>query len=152
MKNKIDRILTFIKSLRHKNGKEKSISTFEDISRNEIDIIAQLIEAEGGNQDMIGMRLIADVIYNRIDSDSFPHIQNIMDVISDESSDSFPSVKNGEFNKAAYMISGDALLASTMECEKNRRFNTQVLYFSDSKESCKGNSTFLHRGDLWFSW
>ena len=37
-----------------------------------LEILAQCVEAEAGNQDLKGKRLVCDVILNRVDSDRFP--------------------------------------------------------------------------------
>lgn len=36
-------------------------------------LLYSLVQAEAGNQDLDGCRLVADVVLNRIDSDSFPN-------------------------------------------------------------------------------
>ena len=43
-----------------------------EAERSDIDLIAACVEAEAGNQDLTGKRLVADVILNRVDSEDFP--------------------------------------------------------------------------------
>lgn len=38
-----------------------------------LETLAICVEAEAGNQDLMGKRLVADVILNRVDSDRFPN-------------------------------------------------------------------------------
>lgn len=38
----------------------------------EMAMLAQLVQAEAGNQDLTGKRLVADVVLNRVDSERFP--------------------------------------------------------------------------------
>lgn len=120
----------------------------EEIKYGEMERVAQLIEAEAGNQDLKGMRLVADVIYNRKDSSKFPN--NIEDIIYQRNPTQFSVTRNGAFDKAAYMISGDAFLASEMEYERSERLDTSVLYFNNSK-NCGGRNHFKH-GDHWFGY
>lgn len=42
------------------------------ISEEELDLFARCVQAEAGNQGLEGKRLVADVILNRVDSDTFP--------------------------------------------------------------------------------
>lgn len=47
---------------------------------NEIELLAACVEAEAGNQDLYGKRLVTDVILNRVDSEEFP--DSITEVIT----------------------------------------------------------------------
>lgn len=65
------------------------------ISEKEFDLIASCVEAEAGNQDQTGKRLVVDVILNRVDSDRFP--DDIESVISQKYH--FSTFWNGEMDK-----------------------------------------------------
>lgn len=51
---------------------EVETETTEEIAMDSLELLAQLVEAEAGNQDAIGKRLVVDVVLNRVDSDAFP--------------------------------------------------------------------------------
>lgn len=52
----------------------------DEIFCDSLETLAICVEAEAGNQDLYGKRLVVDVILNRVDSERFP--DNIEDVIS----------------------------------------------------------------------
>lgn len=73
-----------------------------------LEILALCVEAEAGNQDLLGKRLVADVILNRVESPRFPDtIEGVisqkyqfttywdgsMDVITEPSEETFEAVK-----------------------------------------------------------
>ncbi len=51
---------------------EVEAETTEEIAMDSLELLAQLVEAEAGNQDKVGKRLVVDVVLNRVDSDTFP--------------------------------------------------------------------------------
>lgn len=64
---------------------ESEVETVGDALEDEtfcdsLETLAICVEAEAGNQDLYGKRLVVDVILNRVDSDRFP--DTIEDVIS----------------------------------------------------------------------
>lgn len=92
----------------------------EEIEDGEKELLAQLIEAEAGNQDYTGKRLVADVVLNRVDSSRFP--DTIEEVIFEkhQSKDGkwhwqFSTVMDGAFDRAAYYISEDSFKAAAEE-------------------------------------
>ena len=62
---------------------------------NEMELLARCIEAEAGNQSVLGRRLVADVILNRVDSPGYP--DTIRDVIYQPGQ--FAVVKNGAIDE-----------------------------------------------------
>lgn len=52
----------------------------EEMKMDELELMAICVEAEAGNQDLIGKRMVADVILNRVDDPDFP--DSITEVIS----------------------------------------------------------------------
>lgn len=107
-------------------------------------IFAQLIQAEAGNQDLIGMCYVADVVLNRVRSDRFPN--TITEVIFQENQ--FSVIKDGSFNKVASNISDNALKAVELEC--NSQLNYDILYFGVNK-SKYADDHFKYQ-DHWFGW
>lgn len=96
----------------------------EEIKEGEIELLAQLVEAEAGNQDMKGKRLVADVVLNRIESDRFPN--TIEEVIFQESQ--FSCIEDGNFEKSGWKISEDSFEAARLEYEN--RLDSYILFFT----------------------
>lgn len=46
---------------------------FYGLNCDEFELLCKCVEAESGNQDILGRRLVADVILNRVDSPRFPN-------------------------------------------------------------------------------
>jgi hypothetical protein len=100
----------------------------EEIRLGEMELLAQLIEAEAGNQDYEGKCLVADVVLNRIDSDRFE--STIESVIFE--SGQFSCIADGGFDKAAWHISDDSFKAARQEYEagKGNRLDNTILFFT----------------------
>lgn len=101
----------------------------ETVSENGIDgesleWIAKCVEAEAGNQDIVGKRLVVDVILNRVDSDLYPN--DIKSVISQDGQ--FAVYKYGTMMKAT--PSEETCRAVEMELE--HRIDTEIMYFASS--------------------
>ena len=116
----------------------------EDVHMGPYEVLAQLVQAEAGNQDLMGKRLVADVVLNRIDSTIFPN--ELEEVIFQNGQ--FAVIRNGEFKKAGWYIEPETYKA--VEMEVKHRTNRDVLYFSRGK-SKYANSHFKY-GDHWFSY
>lgn len=117
----------------------------EEIRLGELEELAQLVEAEAGNQDFEGKCLVVDVILNRVESDSFPN--NIHDVIYQKNPVQFSTVYNGEFEKAAWNMKEDDYRAVMYEVELHR--NKVFLFFNNS-ENVSGTGIPVKVGDHWF--
>lgn len=103
----------------------------EEVMYGEIEMLAQLIQAEAGNQDFKGKCLVADVVLNRVESDVFPN--SVEEVIQDR----WPCVQfstvstlDGSYEKAGWYISDDARKAAYQEYMAERRIDDNVLYFT----------------------
>lgn len=92
----------------------------------DMELIAQLVEAEAGNQDLEGKRLVVDVVLNRVASDKFPN--TVEEVIFQEGQ--FSVVRNGAWNKAAYNMKDTDYEAVKLEYDSSERLNTDILYFN----------------------
>ena len=107
----------------------------EEIRDGEIEILAQLIEAEAGNQDYRGMCLVADVVLNRVHSSRFPDtvedviFQYLIDKYGDKHYQ-FSTVIDGNLEKAGWYISDNARKAAYQEYMAERRIDDRILSFT----------------------
>lgn len=92
------------------------------ISDEEWNMINLCVEAEAGNQDLKGKRLVADVILNRVESDRFPN--NICDVITQKYQ--FSTYWDGAMDRAE--PSEETNEAVRMELES--RIDDKILFFT----------------------
>ncbi len=93
----------------------------------ELELLANLVEAESGNQDLKGKRLVADVVLNRVESDRFPN--TITEVIYQDYQ--FSTVLDGALERASWHISDESFEAvrlEALECEE--RLDEEVLFFT----------------------
>ena len=106
-----------------------------ELTEEEQFMLAAVVHAEAGNQDMIGKRLVADVVLNRLDSLQFPN--TVQEVIEQE----------GQFKKAGSFL-GDDLEAVQLECQS--RLDHDVLYFRTGTYHRSEGKLYQH-GDHYFS-
>lgn len=123
-------------------------ATDEDIQEEErlgeMELLAQIVEAEAGDQDLYGRRLVVDVILNRVDSPDFP--DTIEGVIFQKGQ--FQPTWDGAFERAAYHISEKSFQAAKMEMNGSR-IDDEILYFATWKANGRG---FWKHGCHWFSY
>ena len=97
----------------------------DDYIGEDLELLAALVHAEAGNQDMVGKRLVADVVLNRVASDKFPN--TISGVIYDPGQ--FSPVRNGSLTRA---LNGGTT-AEDREAARlalvEGRIDTTILYF-----------------------
>lgn len=113
------------------------------------EMVALMVCAEAGNQDLDGMRLVADVILNRVDSDKFPDQNTVEDVLFAPSQ--FGPISDGRYWEMGWIIDDypDVYKAVEMEWKRESRLDQNVLYFNTSWDN--GTNPFKH-GDHWFSY
>lgn len=115
--------------------------TPEDIAEEEyfdsLELLAICVEAEAGNQDLMGKRLVADVILNRVDSPDFP--DDIVSVITQQNQ--FSSYSDGHMD-AVWEPSDETFEAVQMELAY--RSNPYVLYFTEGKYNPYCEPGFIH--------
>lgn len=116
----------------------------EEIRSGEMELIAQLVMAEAGNQDLTGKRYVVDVVLNRVDSDDFP--DTVEEVIFQKNQ--FSVIENGAFDEAGWTITEECYEAVKLEYEE--RLNYDILYFSRGKSKYASNH-FKHQ-DHWFGY
>lgn len=116
----------------------------EEIRNGEKEELAQLIEAEGGNQPLEGKRCIADVVLNRVADPAFP--DTIHEVIFQKGQ--FAVVENGAFNKAAWHMQQSDYEAVELEMEMGEQLDYDIVFFSRGKASYGTN--WYKVGAHWF--
>lgn len=116
----------------------------EEMMYGDMELVAQLVQAEAGNQDLTGKRLVADVVYNQVRDPRFPNtIEGVV-----YQNDQFSVIKNGRFAKAGWEIDQDSFKASEMEY--HNQMDSGVLYFNNSK-NVRGKGVFQYGGH-WFGY
>lgn len=115
----------------------------EEIRLGELELLAQLVEAEAGNQSFEGKCLVADVILNRVESPDFP--DTISEVIFQEGQ--FSVITNGAFEKAGWNMKEDDYAA--VLCEMELHQNKDVLYFNNCSR-VSGSGDKFKVGGHWF--
>lgn len=116
----------------------------EEIYLGELELLAQLVEAEAGNQDFDGKCMVVDVVLNRVESPDFPN--TISEVIFQDGQ--FSVITNGAFEKAAWNMQESDYAAVMVETELHT--NRDVLYFNNSRY-VSGTGTPFKVGGHWFN-
>lgn len=102
----------------------------EDIAETEyyddLSLLAELVQAEAGNQDENGKRLVADVVLNRVASDRFPN--SIPEVIYQDKQ--FSTVLDGALLDAGWHMDQSDYDAVWTEATAGQRLDSQVLFFT----------------------
>lgn len=119
----------------------------EEIKLGEMELLAQLVQAEAGNQDLIGKQYVADVVLNRVDDDQFPN--TVEEVIFQERQ--FSVVRNGMFEQAAWDVTDEDFLAVELEWNRENRLDNGILYFNAGKHAVNGKNPWKY-GDHWFGY
>lgn len=98
------------------------------VTDDEYALLALVVEAEAGDQDFIGRRLVVDVILNRVASKQFPN--DIFGVIFQKNQ--FSTTFDGAFDRVRREgITQMTYDAIDMELQLNEnRYNTEVLFFT----------------------
>lgn len=110
----------------------------------ELQLLACVVYAEAGNQDMTGKRLVAGTILNRVDSAAYPN--SITEVVYQPGQ--FSCVKDGNLDKAFWNVTDDCFRAVTAELVQ--RTDKSILYFTAGGYGQYGTPAFQHGGH-WFS-
>lgn len=95
----------------------------EEIHEDELQMLAILVMAEAGNQDLKGKRLVVDVVLNRVDDSRWP--ETISEVINQKGQ--FSPMTDGGFERAAQTVTQECFDAVSMELES--RLDYQIHYF-----------------------
>jgi len=87
-----------------------------------IDLMARCVESEAGNQDLMGKRLVVDVILNRVDSSRFP--DDICSVIKQPYQ--FTTYFNGSMDRIDPSEETYKAISLELEC----RTDSDILFFT----------------------
>ena len=102
----------------------------------EIELLERVVEAEAGNQGLIGKRLVVAVIYNRVESEKFPNtIQGVL-----TSPRQFSTVWNGAVDRVD--ITDET--RSAIMLELTHRTDDEILYFNNGE--CSGKFAYKYKG------
>ena len=100
----------------------------------QIDLLCRCVEAESGNQSVLGKRLVCDVILNRVSSEAFP--DGIEDVINQPGQ--FGVVSNGSIGKA---VPSEETITAVLT-ELNGRIDTEIIYFQAGSYPAYGTPAY----------
>ena len=110
-----------------------------ELTPEDVDLVAKTVQAEAGNQDFMGKRLVAAVILNRIDNTTFPDTAE--DVLSQQGQ--FSTYKALPHTEATYLDR----LAVNMEIKE--RSDAEIVFLRAGKYGC-GKPAYKY-GDHYFS-
>lgn len=113
-----------------------------DIAEEDLLLLASCVEAEAGNQPLLGKRLVADVILNRVDSERFP--DTISGVIRQPGQ--FSVVRNGALKRA--VPSAHTMKAVYMELNSR---SCPDIYFFNCGNYLRCGKPWQQIGDHYFS-
>ena len=113
-----------------------------EISDDELLLLANCVEAEAGNQNELGKRYVCDVILNRVDDSNYP--DTITSVISQEGQ--FSSYRDGGMDR--WKPTKQTIKICKEEVQE--RTNDQILFFTANGYNPYGTPSFIH-GDHYFS-
>lgn len=124
--------------------------TEEDIEEerywDELELLALVVEAEAGNQDLTGKRLVVDVVLNRVDSPLFP--DTITEVL--EQPGQFSTMSNGAVEDAGWHMQEDDYTAVMMEVTGGR-LDYDIYYFTAGEYNASCSPAYIH-GDHYFGY
>lgn len=102
----------------------------------EMELLERVVEAEAGNQGLLGKRLVVAVIYNRVESEKFPN--TIYEVLV--APHQFGTVWNGAIEKAN--VTEETKTAVFLEV--GNRTDSEILYFNNG--ACSGKFAYKYKG------
>ena len=97
----------------------------EEIRLGEMEMLALLVHAEAGNQDLKGKRLVADVVLNRVEAGIGENVEEVIFM-----DDQFSVIKDGAYDNAGWEITEEDFEAARIEYESSKRLDENVLYFT----------------------
>lgn len=122
-------------------GKKEMLSEQEEIEteifEGELELLAQLVRAEAGNQSMEGKRAVVDVVLNRVESEAFPG-STIEEVIFYPSQ--FSCINDGGFDRAAWTVDESDYEAVRLELEN--RTDETIVFFNYGTRCTNGNYAY----------
>lgn len=137
-------LLADIPALAAPQGYNKYGDLADEYYYDELSLLACVVQAEAGNQDLHGKELVADVVLNRMDSDMFP--STIKEIIFQKNQ--FSTVTDGALDEAYYTVTDECYQA--VRNELNKRNDNSILFFSAGTYSQYGRNAYKY-GDHYFS-
>lgn len=124
--------------------------TADDIAEenywDELSLLAAVVEAEAGNQDLTGKRLVVDVVLNRVDSPLWPN--TITEVLMQEGQ--FTTMWNGAVEEAGWHMQDDDYKAVMLEVS-GERLDSSIYFFTAGAYNSCGKPAYIH-GDHYFNY
>nr|DAL06330.1 MAG TPA: Cell Wall Hydrolase [Caudoviricetes sp.] len=111
----------------------------------ELELLALVVEAEAGNQDLTGKRLVVDVVLNRVESPLFP--DTITEVLTQPGQ--FVTLYNGGVDRARQSMQEDDYTAVAMEVT-GERLDYNIYYFNNEGYNPSGKPLYQY-GDHYFN-
>jgi N-acetylmuramoyl-L-alanine amidase len=103
----------------------------EELYYDSLELLAICVQAEAGNQSLLGRRLVVDVILNRVDDPDFP--DTIEGVITQQNA--FTSYWDGSMDR---VVEPDELTFQAVQMELEQRSYPGLRYFRTSRYSSYG--------------
>lgn len=107
----------------------------------EVELLAALVHAEAGNQDMKGRRLVADTVLNRVRSDDYP--DSIEGVIYQRGQ--FSTVSDGALDRALAGSTSDADREAARLAIEEGPVDQFILFFCSTGYSAYGTPAFKYQ-------
>lgn len=123
---------------------------YEEEKLGDIELVAQMVQAEAGNQDLKGKRLVADVIYNRVSSEWAESVEGVI-FQRLNGVPQFSSLDDGNFTKAGWNMSEESFIAARLEYNPQYRLDSDILYFSAGRYNNSGTPAYKYQ-DHYFSY
>lgn len=117
----------------------------EEVYYDDLGLLAVIVYAEAGNQDLKGKGLVADVILNRMDDPRFPN--TISEVIFQDNQ--FSTATTSIITSAGYNVTQDCYDAVMNELSS--RIDSEVLFFSAGNSLPYGQFAYQY-GDHYFNY
>lgn len=125
-------------------GYDKYGELAEEEYCDDLELLACIVWAEAGNQDIHGKELVADVVFNRLDDSRFP--DTIREIIFQKGQ--FSTASNGALDKAYYNVTQECFDAVANELQS--RNDSEALFFCAGGYSICGSPMYQY-GDHYFS-
>ncbi len=110
--------------------------TLYDFSDEELEVLLRIVEAEAGGEDEDGRLLVANVVLNRVNSDSFP--DTVTEVVFQKEGDvaQFSPAYSGKYDRVEI---SDTTISAVGRALKGEDISQGALYFVARKRADKGS-------------
>ena len=119
-------------------AEEPAREVFTGYSDSDYDVLLRIVQAEAGNCDMEGRVMVANVILNRVENDSFPN--TITKVVYQKHQ--FSSVSNGSIKRCRVTAETVEAVGRALSGED---LTDGALYFMNRHASSKKNTSWFDR-------